>query len=197
MPQSVRKEIVVSVLTVFGVLSTVGVSYILRHVPALKNMAVAGEPHFVGIVIYGLAISLIASAARTIRIRDTIILILAATIVWAIFVEVRQVFGMVRFLLFASVATSGVLLARRAFGTVAGLARVVAGSLIPALACCLAGLVYYGIAARLGHGLGGAPLSLSRDLPAGAVWGFSLGVAVGLGLSVGGEVLRWMSKEDS
>lgn len=196
MPQGVRKEIAVSVLTVFGVLTTVGVGYLLRHVPAIRDLAVTAEPHIVGLVIYGLAISLVASAARNIRIRDTIILILAATIVWAIFVEAKQISGMVRFLLFCSVATAAVLVARRVFGVAGGWLRVVGGTLVPAIACCLAGLVYYGLARGAGGGPSGAA-GMGKDLQAGAVWGFSLGMAVGLGLSVGGEVLRWMSREDS
>jgi hypothetical protein len=197
LPQAVRKELAVSVLTILGVLSTAGVSYLLRHVPALKSMAVSGEPHFVGLVIYGLAVSLVVSAALVMRARDTIILILAATIVWVVFVEVEQVFGMVRFLVFASVATSAVLYAVRSFARARRSVRVLVGSLIPALACSLAGLAYYGLAAGAGTGPADGAAGASRDLPAGLVWGFSLGVAVGLGLSVGREILKWMSKEGS
>jgi hypothetical protein len=196
LPRGVRKELVVSLLTVFGVLSTVGVSYLLRHVAVLRNMAVAGEPHYVGLVIYGLAISLIVAAATAIRARDAIVLLLAATVIWVVFVEARQIFGMVRFLVFSAVAGAAVLSARRAFGAAGAWLRVAGGTLVPAAACCVAGLAFYGLAARLGHGPAGSPCS-GRDLAAGAVWGLSLGLAVGLGLSAGSEVVRWMSREDS
>jgi hypothetical protein len=195
--RTIRKELVVSLLTLCGVLTTVGVSYVLRHVAALKNLAVAGEPHFVGFVVYGLAISLVASAATVVRARDTIILILAAAIAWIVFVEARQILGMVRFLLFTSVATATILLARSRLGSSWTWRRLTLWTLAPAVVCSLAGLAYHGLAAGVGRDAGAAAADLARETAAGALWGFSLGLAVGLGLALGGEILRWMSREGS
>jgi hypothetical protein len=193
LPRAIHKELAVSILTVCGVLSTVGISYLVRRVPVFRHLVVAGETHFVFFVIYGLAISLIASASKVMRKRDTVILLLAATIIWVTFVEARQLLGMIRFLVFASLITLGVLLSDRAWLGSRGLLRVLAGALLPAVLCCAAGFIYYGLVAYFGH----AQMTFSRELAVGSSWGFSLGLAVGLGLAMGGEVLRWMSRESS
>jgi hypothetical protein len=70
--------------------------------------------------------------------------------------------------------------------------RVAFGALLPAGLCCAAGLAYYGLVAWFGHAAAGP----ARELAVGGAWGFSLGLAVGLGLALGSEVLRWMNKED-
>jgi hypothetical protein len=158
----------------------------------LKHVVVSAETHFVFFVVYGLAISLIAAASKMIRKRDAVIVILAATIAWVIFVETRQLLGMIRFLVFASLATLGVLAGDRAWSGVKPWQRVAFGALLPAGLCCAAGLAYYGLVARFGHAAAGP----ARELAVGGAWGFSLGLAVGLGLALGSEVLRWMSKED-
>ena len=181
-----------SLLTISGALSTIGISYLLRRVPFLKHVVVGAEAHFVFFVVYGLAISLIAAASKQIRRRDTVIVILAATIAWVIFVETRQLLGMIRFLVFTSLATLGVLFSDRAWSGTKPWRRVVSGAILPAGLCCAAGLAYYGLVGRLGH----APTGLARELVAGGAWGFSLGLAVGLGLALGSEALRWMNKED-
>lgn len=151
------------------------------------------EADFVGFVTYGLAISLVASAARVIRRRDTVILLLAATIVWVVFVEVRQLSGMFRFLVLASAITLGVL---RADSLTAGKprsVRAVWGILLPGVLCGAAGTVYYALAALAGR----MPGELPDLLAAAATSGLVLGLAVGLGIWAGGELLRWMSREDS
>jgi len=153
---------------------------------------VGAEAHFVFFVVYGLAISLIAAASRMIRKRDTVILILAATIAWVIFVETRQLLGMTRFLVFASLATLGVLVSDRTWAGTTPWRRVAFGALLPAGLCCVAGLAYYGLVAGFTHAATGS----ARELAAGGAWGFSLGLAVGLGLAIGSEALRWMNKED-
>ena len=178
-----------------GVLSTVVISYLLRHVAFLRRLDIAGEAHFVGFVVYGLAISLIAAAAKVMRKRDTIILILSATILWVIFVEVRQVLAMVRFLVFASLVTVAVLAADRAWARSRGWLRVIGGALLPAGLCCVAGVVYYGLAGRFGPSA--AATSLSKEMVIGITWGISLGLAVGLGLALGSEVLGWLTNKSS
>jgi hypothetical protein len=189
--RTAHKELAVSVLTVCGTLATIGISYLLRKVPSLKHLVVTAEAHFVFFVVYGLAISLVAAASTVLRKRDTVILILAATITWVIFVETRQLLGMIRFLVFSSLVTTGVLASGRAWLGSRPWRRVVFGALLPAGMCCAAGLVYYGLVARFGH----TAMTQPRDLVIGAAWGFSLGLAVGLGLAIGSEVLRWMNKE--
>lgn len=174
-------------------LSTVAVSYLIRHVPALKVLPMAGEAHFVGFVIYGLAISLIASAARVIRRRDTVILLLAATIIWVVFVEVRQISGMFRFLAFASAVTVGVLLGDRLGAGSPRWLRAVGGIFLPGVLCSAAGAAAYGLAALADR----VPGRLPGLLAVGVTSGFALGLAVGLGLWAGGELLRWMSREGS
>jgi len=158
----------------------------------LKHVVVGAEAHFVFFVVYGLAISLIAAASKMIRKRDTVILILAATIAWVIFVETRQLLGMIRFLVFASLATLGVLASDRVLSATKPWRRVAFGALLPAGLCCAAGLAYYGLVARFSQSATGP----ARELAVGGAWGFSLGLAVGLGLALGSEALRWMNKED-
>jgi len=175
------------------VLSTVGVSYLIRHAPALRALAIAGEGYFVGFVTYGLAVSLIASAARVIRRRDTVILLLAATIAWVVFVEVGQIAGMLRFLVYASAVTVGVRRGGRLADGRSPWVRAASGVLTPAAACGVAGTAYYGLAALSGRMPGATP-----DLLAvGATSGIALGLAVGPGLWAGGELLRWMNREGS
>ncbi|MFZ1946764.1 MAG: hypothetical protein WAW06_04400 [bacterium] len=198
MSQPIRKETAIILLTVLGALSTMGVSYALRHIAALQKLAIAGESHFVGFIVYGLAISLVASAATAMRARDTIILILAGAIAWIVFVEARDILGMVRFLLFTSAATATVLLARGRLTRSPAWRRLAFGALVPAVVCAIAGLAYHGLAAGLSRGQGGAGApDLAREIAAGTLWGFSLGLAVGVGLALGGEVVRWMSREGS
>jgi hypothetical protein len=181
------------VLTVCGALSTVLVSYLVRRVPFFMHAVITEEARFVSFVTYGLALSLIASTSIVIRKRDTVIIILAATIMWVIFVETRQLLGMIRFLLFASMTTLGVSWADSAWGTPRSGSRILGRAILPGVLCCVAGLAYYGLAARFGP----VPGDVRRELAVGSAWGFSLGLAVGLGISVGSEFVRWMSREDS
>ena len=189
---TIRKELAVSLLTVCGALSTIGISYAARQLPLLKQGVVAGEAHFVFFVVYGLAISLVAAASTVMRRRDTVIVILAATIAWVVFVESRQLLGMLRFLVFSALTTVGVGAAGRTASGKRAWIRIARGAAFPAGLCCAAGLVYYGLASRFGA----APSSASRDLVVGSVWGLCLGLAVGLGLALGREALRWMSRAD-
>ena len=186
----VRKELAVIILTVCGVLSTIAISYLLRHLDGLRDLAMADQADFIGFVIYGLAISLIASASREMRARDTAIMILGATIIWGVFIESGDRAGMIRFLLFAAATVYMTRLADRVWGKAAGW-RLLGGAAGPAFACLLLGLGYSAIATKAAGT--GAPAGLMT----GATWGFSLGLAVGLGLSIGGELLKWMSKDGS
>jgi hypothetical protein len=181
------------VLTVCGALSTVLVSYLVRRVPFFMHAVIAEGTRFVFFVTYGLALSLIASTSTVIRKRDTVIIILAATITWVVFVETRQLLGMIRFLLFASVTTLGVSLADSVRGPSRTGLRILGRAILPGVLCCVAGLAYYGLVARFGP----VPGNVHRELVAGGAWGFFLGFAVGLGISVGSGLMRWMSREGS
>ena len=173
-------------------LSTVAISYLLRHLAAVGDLVVADQADFIGFVIYGLAISLVVAASRSMRARDTAILILGATIIWGVFIETGDRIGMIRFLLFAAATTYVLRLADRVSGGAGRGWRMLAGIAGPALVCLLIGLGYFAVWARAGSGN-----VLHRSLITGGTWGFSLGLAVGLGLSVGGELLKWMSKDGS
>jgi hypothetical protein len=180
-------------LTVCGVLSTIGIAYLLLRFPGIKHAVVTRDADLVGFVTYGLAISLIASAARVIRRRDTVIVILAATIIWVVFVEVGQISGMLRFLVSAAAITLGVL---AAYGLAAGRprwARAVWGILLPGVLCGAAGTLYCALAALAGR----MPGALPDLLAAAATSGLALGLAVGLGLWAGGELLLWMNRDGS
>jgi hypothetical protein len=167
-------------------------SYLVRRVPFFMHAVIAEEARFVYFVTYGLALSLIASTSMVIRKRDTVIIILAATIIWVIFVETRELLGMIRFLLFASMTTLGVSLADGTGGASRPGLRILGRAILPGVLCGAAGLAYYGLVARLGP----VPGDVHRELAVGCAWGFSLGLAVGLGISVGSELVRWMSREN-
>jgi len=181
----------VSVLTVFGVLSTIGIGLVLRRIPVLSRVVLVGEDAFVTFNIYGLAFSLVVSASTVMRRRDTTILILAATVMWGIFVAGGMSSEMIRFILFASLINVGVRMgigravgARR--GTQVGLSTVLGGAF-----CAMGGLVYYG-AGRL---LGAPDSAIAGGVAVGLLWGLSLGVAVSLGVSAGNEVVEWIARK--
>jgi hypothetical protein len=145
---------------------------------------------FVGFTIYGLALSLVVSAATVIRRRDTTILILAATIVWGIFVEGETTAGMIRFLTFAALIALGVLWARRLAERSHAGTRIVLGTVLPAVLGGLGGLIFHGLAERL----------LSETVYGGSAvggltWGLWLGLAVGLGVTIGGEMVEWIVRK--
>jgi hypothetical protein len=145
---------------------------------------------FVGFTVYGLALSLVVSAATVIRRRDTIILILAATIIWGIFVEDETAPGMIRYLTFAALMTVGILLARRLVSSARVGARIGVGAVLPAALCGVGGLVFHGLAERhlteMMHG--GSALG-------GLTWGLWLGLAVGLGVTIGAELVEWLVRK--
>lgn len=165
---------------------------VFRRATLLRSLVIAAGQAFVGFTIYGFALSLIAAASTVIRRRDTIILILAATIIWGIFVVEGRPSGMIHFLLFAALVTAGVLAARGLATGFGSAARIGLGALLPAVLCGAGGLVYYGLAGPSSAEV----LDLKAGLSMGFSWGLALGVAVGLGLSVGAEVLEWMLSKD-
>jgi hypothetical protein len=179
------------VLTVFGVLSTIGIGLVLRRIPALGRLVLAGEEAFVTFNIYGLAFSLVASASTVMRRRDTTILILAATIMWGIFVAREMSSEMIRFILFAALITIGVRIGIRPgtktrIGAGIGISTALGG-----VFCAVGGLAYYG-AGRL---LGAPDASIAGGVAVGFLWGLSLGVAVSLGVSAGNEVVGWIGRK--
>ncbi|MFH1311776.1 MAG: hypothetical protein ABIJ00_00980 [Candidatus Eisenbacteria bacterium] len=92
----------VSVLTIFGILFTVGIGLMLRRVLPFGSRVIASEGAFVFFIIYGLAFSLLSSATTVIRTRDAVILIFAATIIWGVFLEGDLAVGMIRCLALAT-----------------------------------------------------------------------------------------------
>ena len=163
----------------------------MRHVAPLRRLVIAGEASFVVFTIYGLAFSLMSSASTVIRRRDTIILILAATIIWGIFVEEQVALGMIRYLFFAVLIVVGVLVSRRGSAGSSGAKRILLGGIVPAVLCGVGGFIYLGLVdwlARSGADTGRAMLG-------GLSWGLSLGLAVGLGVSIGNEVVECLVRK--
>jgi hypothetical protein len=140
---------------------------------------------------YGLAFALISSAATVIRRRDTTILILAATIIWGIFVEKGNSLGMVRYLTFAVLMTLGVMLGRRTAIGRRPFMRISMGAVTPALLCGVGGLVYYVIIGQTGR----VAADLGATWTFGLSWGLSLGLAVGMGVAVGCEIVGCMVRK--
>jgi hypothetical protein len=165
------------------------VGLILRHVLVLRNLVITAEAAFVVFTIYGLAFSLISSGSRVIRRRDTVILILAATIIWGIFVEQQKALGMIRFMTFATLMTVGVSLARSVSSTLGRVARVGIGAALPMVLCGAGGLIYCSLVGWLRPGV----VDVGRGPVFGLSLGLALGLAVGLGVAVGSEVVEWIA----
>jgi hypothetical protein len=177
----------VSVLTLCGVLSTIGAGVILRNIQAIRAMAARTDATFVMLVMYGLALSLLSGASMAVRRRDTVIVTLASTVIWGIFVEGHRLL-MLRFLVFAALIIVGIQLGRWMLSASTRAARIAMGTVFPGVLCGLGGLIYYAVLDLLEYenvDLGGGPLG-------GLVWGLALGLAVGLGVSVGSEFLECM-----
>jgi hypothetical protein len=133
----------------------------------------------------------VSSAFRAIAWKDVIIAILAVSIAWGIGVRRLEALGMVRFICFAALVTLGL---RMAHGITAGLSqapKVVLGALLPMLLCGAGGLIYRGVVGRLEFG----GSTIGRPVTVGPLWGFALGLAVGLGISIGSEVIEWMARK--
>jgi hypothetical protein len=189
LPRRIPKEIKVSVPTVFGVLSTIGVGILLRRVIPVTPLLVTDQEAFVVFNIYGLAFSLIASASIVIRRRDAIITILAATLMWGIFVAGGRASEMVRFILFAALITIGVLTGRWLTLNSSKGARIVLSAVLASAFCGVGGLLYYGA----GGLMGAFDTAVQGGIGVGLSWGLSLGFAVGVGISAGSEVIDWIA----
>jgi hypothetical protein len=163
---------------------------VLRHVTPLRRLVISVEEAFVVFTIYGLAFSLIAAAAKAIRRRDTVILILASTVVWGIFADEYRIPGMVRFITFAAPISIGILLAGWVTREASRAMRIAAGTLLPGLFCAVGGLAYHGILVYINT----VARDVGREALVGFSWGLSLGLAVGLGISLGSEVVAWLTK---
>jgi hypothetical protein len=173
------------VLIVFGVLSTIGIGLVLHRIPALSRLVLRGQDAFVIFNIYGLAFSLIASASTVMRRRDTTILILAATVMWGIFMAKGMSSEMIRFLLFASLITIGLRIGRGRAAMASKMAGIGLSTLLGGAMAGIGGLAYYGAG-----GLRGAPdAATAGGVAVGLLWGLSLGVAVNLGVASGSEVM--------
>jgi hypothetical protein len=165
---------------------------VLRYLPPVGKRLILSREAFVIFNIYGHAFALIAAASTVIRRRDTTILILAATIMWGIFLAKELAMEMVRFLAFSALIIVGIRigLVRRAGRP--GLRRVLLTSLLTGALCGAGGLVYHAVA-RL---VGSADYGLMGSFGVALCWGFALGFAVSLGVSIGNEVVEWMMRRD-
>ena len=171
-------------------LSTIGIGLLLRRIPAASRLVLAGEDAFVTFNIYGLAFSLIASASIAIRRRDTTILILAATIMWGIFMAKGLASEMIRFVTFAALIAIGLRIGMGRATKASRVARVALSTVMGGIFCALGGLVYY-----WAGGLLAAPeCAVAGGIAVGLLWGLSLGVAVSVGVSSGNEVLGWIAR---
>lgn len=157
----------------------------------LRSLVITDEEAFVVFTIYGLAFALISSASTVIRRRDTIILILAATIIWGIFVEHNKALGMIRYMVFAALITVGVSIGRWLAARRRMAVRLPAAAILPALLCGVGGMIYYGLLGWL------RPLAveLGKGWTFGLSWGFSLGLAVGFGVAIGCEIVGCMVRK--
>jgi hypothetical protein len=163
---------------------------VLRYLLPLGNRLIISREAFVIFNIYGHAFALIAAASTVIRRRDTTILILAATILWGIFVAEEMAMEMVRFLAFSCLIAVGIRIGLMRMAGCPGSRRVVLASLLTGGLCGIGGLVYH-VAGNL---LGSAGYGLMGSSGVAICWGFALGFAVALGISLGTEVVEWMTR---
>jgi hypothetical protein len=183
-------ELKVCLLTVFGAASTLLIALVLSRWGTFRELAPAGERDFALFVIYGLAFSLLVAASRYLGPKDAAVLILAASVVWGVAVERPGPYGMVRFLLLASAVELGFGRAVKLGRTAGTAGRVVLRILLPTVYCGLGGLVYHLVAGDLN----GPMAEIFMGATVGSIWGLCLGFAVGLGLSIGREVINWAAE---
>lgn len=191
MARRIPDELKVCILTVFGAVSTLIIALILGYSASFRALALAGERDFALFVTYGLAFSLLVAASRYLKARDAAILILVASVIWGVVVERPGPYGMVRFLLFASGAAIGFDRAVKVGRNASGAGRFVLRVIYPMFYCGIAGIVYHLVAGDLSGTLG----EIARIGAVGLVWGLCLGFAVGLGLSIGREVINWVAEK--
>jgi hypothetical protein len=184
-------ELKVCILTVFGAVSILIIALLLSRSASFRELVLAGERDFALFVTYGLAFSLLVAASRYLRARDAAILILVASVIWGVVVERPGPYGMVRFLLFASGAAIGFDRAVKLGRNASRGQRFALRVLIPMIYCGLGGVVYHLVAGDLS----GSFSEISRIGVVGLIWGVCLGLAVGLGLSVGREVINWVAEK--
>lgn len=184
-------ELKVCILTVFGAVSTLIIGIVLSRSASFRGLALAGERDLAIFVTYGLAFSLLVAASRYLKAKDAAILILAASVIWGVAVERPGPYGMVRFLLLASSAAIGFDRAVKLGRNAATAVRFVRRIFFPTLYCGIGGVVYHLVAGDLS----GSMAEISRGAAVGLVWGVCLGFAVGLGLSIGREVLNWVAEK--
>lgn len=184
-------ELKVCILTVFGAASTLVIAIILSRSTSFRELALAGERDFALFATYGLAFSLLVAASRYLKAKDAAILILLASVAWGVVVERPGPYGMVRFLLLASGAAIGFDRAVKVGRNASACKRFALRVIFPMFYCGIAGVVYHLVAGDLS----GSLAEISRVGAVGLIWGLCLGFAVGLGLSIGREVINWVAEK--
>jgi hypothetical protein len=183
-------ELKVCILTVFGAVSTLVMAFVLNRSALFCGLALAGERDFALFVTYGLAFSLLVASSRYLKARDAAILTLGASVIWGLAVERPGPYGMVRFLLLASGAVIGFDRAVSLGRKTSAVRRFALRVLFPTFYCGIGGIVYHLVAGDLS----GSLAEISRGGAVGLIWGLCLGFAVGLGLSIGREVINWTTE---
>lgn len=191
MARRIPDELKVCILTVFGAASTLVMAFILSRSTLFCGLALAGERDFALFVTYGLAFSLLVASSRYLRARDAAVLILGASVIWGLAIERPGPYGMVRFLLLASGAAIGFDTAVSLGRKTSTIKRFALRVLFPTLYCGISGIVYHLVAGDLS----GTLAEISRGAAVGLIWGLCLGFAVGLGLSIGREVINWTAEK--
>ena len=190
MIRRIPDELKVCILTVFGAVSTLIMAVVLSRSTSFRELALAGERDFALFVTYGLAFSLLVAASRYLKARDAAILILLASVIWGVLVERPGPYGMVRFLLLASGAAIGFDRAVKLGRNMSAGRRFALRVILPTFYCGIAGIVYHLVAGDLS----GSLAEITRIGAVGLIWGLCLGFAVGLGLSIGREVINWVAE---
>ncbi len=184
--ESTSKEVRILIPTLSGMVITSVVAFALRR-SFLSNLGISQEREFSSLVVLGFAFSLISAVSFVLRKRDTLITILTGTILWVTFVENVEAVGAIRFILFSFVTVFSLGIAERLTGSTRFVFKILVATILTASLCGLSGIVFY-----LGAGKGGLLSKLQPSL--GFLWGLLLGGSVGLGVSLGREVIKWVVK---
>lgn len=163
------------------------VSLALRTV-FLGKLSVSQEQAVSALVVLGFALSLVGAATLALSKRDTIILILTGAILWSVFVEKAGAFGLIRFIVFSLTIVTSLTISQALVGKSRTVVRLVWGAVSTGIVCGLASFVLVLFVKEKGLVL---PMD---DAGSGLIWGVLLGGSVGLGVSLGQEITRWLER---